>query len=182
MSGSTAYLWVLGSIVVFVSATRSYLRVRRAKAESDLRDAAASDPFWNPDDLRERVAKTFREINAAWSESDEAALGRLLAPTLRDAWVAQLRAMAANGRTNRLSGIDLERIVFERLQDNPDTPEDILWVKLSYEAADVHGREDASATTYNLSISENWKFRRVGDRLLLEEKHGDDPVSKLLLR
>ena len=182
MSGSSAYLWALGSIVVFISATRSYLRVRRAKAASDLRNAASIDPFWNPDDLRERVARTFRDINVAWSESDEDALGRLLSPTLRDAWVAQLRTMAANGRTNRLSGIDLERIVFERLQDTPDTPEDTLWVKLSYEAADVHGREDATASTYNLSLSENWKFRRSGDELVLEEKHGDDPVSKLLLR
>lgn len=181
MSGSNASLWVLGGAVVLVSATRSYLRVRRAKAERDLRAAAAFDPFWDPESLRERVARTFRDINAAWSESDEAALDRLLAPSLRDAWVAQLRAMASHGRTNRLSGIDIGRMVFERLQDIPDTPDDVLWVKISYDAADVHGRADSPATTHDLSISENWKFRRRGQDLVLEEKHGDDPVSKLLL-
>lgn len=182
MSGSNAYLWILGGVVVMISATRSYLRVRRAKAESDLRQAATTDPFWEADALRERVERTFREINTAWSESDEAALDRLLVPSLRDAWIAQLRAMAAHGRSNRLSGIDLERLVFERLEDLPGTEQDSFWVKISYEAADVHEGKDRPATTWNLDISENWKFRRRGDELVLEEKHGNDPVSRLLLR
>lgn len=182
MSGSNAYLWVLGGVVVMISATRSYLRVRRAKAERDLREASALDPFWNPDDLRERVVRAFRDINSAWSESDEASLDRLLVPALRDAWIGQLRAMKSHGQANRLSGIDLERLVFERLEDLPGTEQDTFWVKISYEAADVHVRATGEATTYNLDISENWKFRRHGDALVLEEKHGNDPVSKLLLR
>lgn len=182
MSGSNAFLWVLGGAVVMVSATRSYLRVRRAQAERDLLQAAVADPFWNPDDLRQRIERTFREINTAWSESDETALDRLLVPSLRDAWIAQLRAMKAQALANRLSGIDLERLVFERLEDRPGTEQDTFWVKISYEAADVHVRATSGATTYNLDISENWKFRRRGDELVLEEKHGDDPVSKLLLR
>jgi predicted lipid-binding transport protein (Tim44 family) len=165
-----------------ISATRSYLRVRRAQAERDLLKAATVDPFWNPDDLRERVARTFRDINTAWSESDETALDRLLVPSLRDAWIAQLHAMKAQALANRLSGIDLERLVIERLEDLPGTEQDAFWVKISYEAADVTVRATGEATTYNLAISENWKFRRRGDALVLEEKHGDDPVSKLLLR
>ncbi len=182
MSGSNAYLWILGGVVVMISATRTYLRVRRAKAESELLRAAAADPFWEPDALRERVERTFREINTAWSESDETALDRLLVPSLRDAWVTQLRAMKALGQANRLSGIDLERMVFERLEDLPGTEQDSSWVKISYAAADVHVRAAGDATTWNLDISENWKFRRRGDELVLEEKHGNDPVSKLLLR
>lgn len=165
-----------------ISATRSYLRVRRAQAERDLLQAASADRFWNPDDLRARVESTFREINTAWSESDETALDRLLVPSLRDAWIAQLRAMKAHGQANRLSGIDLERMVFERLEDLPGTEQDTFWVKISYEAADVHVRAAGEATTWNLDISENWKFRRRGEDLVLEEKHGNDPVSKLLLR
>jgi predicted lipid-binding transport protein (Tim44 family) len=90
------------------SASGSGPRARRRTAKRERRVelaaavAAEEDPAFDPDAVRANTAALFKQVQAAWSRGDRAALSRMVGPDLLAEWERRLDDLGRRGWDNRV--------------------------------------------------------------------------------
>jgi len=90
------------------AASSSGPRARRRTAKRERRVelaaavAAEEDPAFAPDAVRANAAALFKQVQAAWSRGDRAALSRMVGPDLLTEWERRLDDLARRGWDNRV--------------------------------------------------------------------------------
>ncbi|HET6868616.1 MAG TPA: Tim44-like domain-containing protein [Solirubrobacteraceae bacterium] len=108
-----ALLWVLFTKVVphARASGGSGPRARRRTAKRERRVelaaavAAEEDPAFAPDAVRANATALFKQVQAAWSQGDRAALARMVGPDLLTEWERRLDDLARRGWDNRVEVI-----------------------------------------------------------------------------
>ena len=75
---------------------------RQRRVELAAAVAAEEDPAFAPDAVRANATALFKQVQAAWSRGDRAALARLVAPDLLTEWERRLDDLARRGWDNHV--------------------------------------------------------------------------------
>jgi predicted lipid-binding transport protein (Tim44 family) len=91
-------------------------RRRTAKRERRVELAAAvaaeEDPAFAPDAVRANATALFKQVQAAWSRGDRAALARMVGPDLLAEWERRLDDLARRGWDNRVEVLGEPRVEY----------------------------------------------------------------------
>lgn len=141
---------------------------QRAKKQLDILDD--NDDFWNEERIKKEVKRNYFIIQEAWSKKDLETLKNYLTPQLFDAWQTKMNWQEFQGKKNELSHIQLLKQQVVNLYDSNDDNEDYFWVYIEGKMNDITvDAQNQVIESYDGAFVEYWKFKRSGNRILLDE-------------
>ena len=158
---------------------RNRRRERARRVQLASAEAAADDAYFDADSVRADAAALHRDIVAAWTARDRAALGRRLGPDLLAEWVRRLDDLDRRGWHNVCEIRKPTEVEYLGLTNREDDAEDRVVVRLTAQLRDVvidrngnvikRKEEDDELTT----LAEYWTLGRDGDRWILHSIEQD---------
>ena len=187
-SGGSPIVFVIVIVVFFVfvgfgliqaARLRKRRRERAARVELASAEAAADDPYFQGDLVREETAALHRAIVAAWTDRDRDALARHLGPDLLSEWVRRLDDFDRRGWHNVCEIRGATHVQYLGLTNREDDTEDRVVVRVVASLRDVvvdrngnvikRKEEDDELTT----LAEYWTLGRAGDHWILHSIEQD---------
>lgn len=142
------------------------------------------DAAWEEANLKLGTVETFKEVQAAWSNGDLAALSRYVEKNLCREWelhkvemrMAELR-VADKGR--EISGVTVHEVEIINAKDYLDNAKDEFVARISFNAVDATYRDKEAIRIEDGHFIEFWKMGRFQDRWKVREISRDGVLAKL---
>lgn len=146
---------------------------QRTKKQLDILDD--EDAFWNEERIKKEVKRNYFIIQEAWSKKDLETLKDYLTPQLLDAWQTKMNWYEFQGRRNELTNIKLIKQHIVNVYDSENDDEDYFWVYIEGMMDDLTiDEQNQVIESYDGVFVEYWKFKRLGNRILLDEIRQQD--------
>jgi predicted lipid-binding transport protein (Tim44 family) len=154
------------------SGTKARRRVatRQRRVEMAAAVAAEEDAAFAPDVVKPAAARLFKQVQAAWSAGNRAALARTVAPDLLVEWERRLDDLSRRGWRNRIEVLGEPTVEYVGLAHRSDTADDKVTVRIECKLRDyVEDRfgnhlKRAGRLSETVRIREFWTLRRSADR------------------
>jgi predicted lipid-binding transport protein (Tim44 family) len=142
---------------------RTAKRERRVELAAAV--AAEEDPAFAPDAVRANATALFKQIQAAWSRGDRAALARMVGPDLLAEWERRLDDLARRGWDNRVEVLGeptVEYVGLNHRGDNEDSVTVRIEAKLRDYVTDRYGNHmhRAGRLSEIVRLREFWTLQR----------------------
>jgi hypothetical protein len=144
-------------------------RARAQQVESAAQHADTGDGYWDPAELKERVAECFYPIQWSWEKRDVASSRPFVSDALYQRHQLQLDGLEKQFRRNRIADLALHEVELVRLHNVADDAEDRFvayvgcsardWIEDVRTGAMVNG--NAASPTY---FQQYWSFARDPER------------------
>lgn len=126
-------------------------------------------------ELKKEVKRNYFIIQEAWSKKDLETLKDYLTPQLLDAWQTKMNWYEFQGRRNELTNIKLIKQHVVNVYDSENDDEDYFWVYIEGMMDDLTiDEQNQVIESYDGVFVEYWKFKRLGNRILLDEIRQQD--------
>ena len=159
--------------VVVVSGIYGLNASQRTKKQLDILDD--EDAFWNEERIKKEVKRNYFIIQEAWSKKDLETLKDYLTPQLLDAWQTKMNWYEFQERRNELTNIKLIKQHVVNVYDSENDDEDYFWVYIEGMMDDLTiDEQNQVIESYDGVFVEYWKFKRLGNRILLDEIRQQD--------
>lgn len=156
---------------------RGHIHKMHKNAQKDLENAYDLDPFWNEDDLKEKVKQSYYVIQEAWSQQDLEKLKRYLSDDLYQQWQIKIEWQKYRGERNELTNIRLLSKSIISIHDDEYNTKDYFWVAIEGKMHDEIIREHEIVSVNTETFIEYWKFLRVNDVIVLDKILQEDELN-----
>lgn len=163
---SLIVLALMGGSIYYLK--HEHIRKMQKNAKKDLEIANDLDTFWNENDLKEKVKKSYYLIQEAWSKQDLDELKKYLSDDLYQQWLIKIEWQKFRGERNELTHIRLLSKSIISIHDDEDNTQDYFWVAIEGKMHDeiIKGHEIISINID--TFIEYWKFIRIDDYIVLD--------------
>ena len=144
-------------------------RARARTVEAAAHHADAGDGYWDPAELKARVAECFYPIQSSWEDREVESSRPFISDALYERHKLQLDGLEKQFRRNRIADLALHELELVRLHNVADDAEDRFvayigcsardWIEDVRTGAVVNG--NATAPTY---FQQYWSFARDAER------------------
>lgn len=132
------------------------------KVAGALKQAAALDPAWNPETIKQRASAVFMAYQDAWSKRDPAPIKSLLSGQYYYHAVLMMLALKQAGRINLVENPAVQTSLIVALDDEADNTKDTVMVGIKARAIDrlIDERTNKELFVDKKPFTEFWRFKR----------------------
>lgn len=128
------------------------------------------DEFWNESRIKKEVKEAYYAIQKAWTLQDVKTLKEYLTDNMYGVFETKINWNEFQGKRNVLNDVQLLKHDVVSLYDSINDDEDYFWVYIEGKMIDeMRDQEDQVLERYRGIFVEYWKFKRTGNRILLDE-------------
>lgn len=128
------------------------------------------DEFWNESRIKKEVKEAYYTIQKAWTLQDMETLKEYLTDNMYGVFETKINWNEFQGKRNVLNDIQLLKHDVVSLYDSINDDEDYFWVYIEGKMVDeMRDQENQLLESYRGVFVEYWKFKRAGNRILLDE-------------
>ena len=128
------------------------------------------DEFWNELRIKKEVKEAYYTIQKAWTLQDMETLKEYLTDNMYGVFETKINWNEFQGKRNVLNDIQLLKHDVVSLYDSINDDEDYFWVYIEGKMVDeMRDQENQLLESYRGVFVEYWKFKRAGNRILLDE-------------
>ena len=157
-----------GGMTVFIIYKKRY---RALSMHKEVKKKLKQYPSFNEKEINQQVIDYYYAIEDAWAHKDMDTLKEYLTPDLYDTWETKLNWWEYEGYKNKISHIMLIKTIIVDIQ------EDYLMSYIEGKMHDQMIKNNEVVSTNNNVFVEYWCFKRIDDKLYLDEIKQEDEVG-----
>ncbi|MDQ3001919.1 MAG: TIM44-like domain-containing protein [Fibrobacterota bacterium] len=139
------------------------------------------DAAWEEANLKLGTVETFKEVQAAWSKGDLAALSLYVEKKLCREWELRKAEMQMTDARLEISGVTVHEVEIINAKDYLDNVKDEFIARISFNAVDATNRDKEPIRIEEGQVIEFWKMGRFQDRWKVREISRDGILARISL-